>query len=180
MNFTRTAILPLISLCPTMRQQYKDPCRPRFMVANALAASFIMFRYIFVFTICCVHQNKSNFLKNAIWRRVKKYGLQFAYSNCAVFEKYVKELIALALLPADQVLVGYQVSGYWWEVVDLFNSNVGILLQNIKAHFSDLLRRETAEIQAGIKKLNNYFLSYWIGEITPEVFSVFGLINRTN
>ena len=83
-------------------------------------------------------------------------------------------------MPADQVLVGYQVSGYWWEVVDLFNSNVGILLQNIKAHFSDLLRRETAEIQAGIKKLNNYFLSYWIGEITPEVFSVFGLINRTN
>jgi hypothetical protein len=64
--------------------------------------------------------------------------------------------------------------------VDFLNSNVGILLQNIKAHFSDVLRRETAEIQAGIKKLNNYFLSHWIGEITPEVFSVFGLINRTN
>ena len=70
--------------------------------------------------------------------------------------------------------------GYWWKVVNLFNSNVGILLQNMKAHFSDVFRRETAEIQAGIKKLNNYFLSYWIGEITLEVFSVFGLINRTN
>ena len=66
------------------------------------------------------------------------------------------------------------------NVVDLFDSNVGILLLNIKAHFSDVLRRETVEIQAGINKLNNYFLSYWIGEITPEVFSVFGLINRTN
>jgi hypothetical protein len=80
----------------------------------------------------------------------------------------------------DQVLASYQVSGYCWEViVDLFNSNASVLLQNIKAHFNDLLRRETAEIQAGIKKLNNYFLSYWIGKITPEVFSVFGLSIRT-
>jgi hypothetical protein len=81
-------------------------------------------------------------------------------------------------LPADQVLAGFQVSGYLWEL--RIYSNASVLLQNIKAHFNDLLRRETAEIQAGIKKLNNYFLSYWIGEITPEVFSVFGLINRTN
>jgi hypothetical protein len=43
----------------------------------------------------------------------------------------------------DQVLASYQVSGYCWEViVDLFNSNASVLLQNIKAHFTDL-RRET-------------------------------------
>ncbi|KAI9565308.1 hypothetical protein GHT06_009097 [Daphnia sinensis] len=75
----------------------------------------------------------------AIWRRIQKYGLQFAYTNRAVIAKY-----------------------------------------NIKAYYHDVLRRESAVIQAGIKQLNNYFLSYWIGEITPQVFSVFGLVNRTN
>ena len=39
--------------------------------------------------------------------------------------------------------------------MDLFNSNVGILLQNIKAHFIDVLRRETAKILARIKKIYN-------------------------
>ncbi|KZR98808.1 Uncharacterized protein APZ42_005604 [Daphnia magna] len=53
-------------------------------------------------------------------------------------------------------------------------------LRNIKAYYTDRIRRETRAIQEGIKKFNTYFLSYLIGEVSPEVFSVFGLIHRTN
>ncbi|KAK4027880.1 hypothetical protein OUZ56_017021 [Daphnia magna] len=53
-------------------------------------------------------------------------------------------------------------------------------LRNIKAYYTGRIRRETRAIQEGIKKFNTYFLSYLIGEVSPEVFSVFGLIHRTN
>lgn len=42
------------------------------------------------------------------------------------------------------------------------------------------LRQETANIQASVRRLTNYFLTQWINDVTPAVFSVFGLPNRTN
>jgi hypothetical protein len=32
----------------------------------------------------------------------------------------------------------------------------------------------------GKKKFSTHFLSYWIGEVSLDVFGVFGLIHRTN
>lgn len=65
-------------------------------------------------------------------------------------------MIALALLPADAILAGFQVN-----------------------HREDL-RRESVEIQAAIKRLMDYYYGYWIDTITPDGFSVFQMPNRTN
>lgn len=31
-----------------------------------------------------------------------------------------------------------------------------------------------------MKKITDYYLTYWCNEVTPAVFSVFGLPNKTN
>ncbi|KAI9551118.1 hypothetical protein GHT06_004047 [Daphnia sinensis] len=40
--------------------------------------------------------------------------------------------------------------------------------QDFKPYYTDRIRRETKAIQEGIKKLNTYFLAYWIGKVSPE------------
>ncbi|KZS21185.1 Uncharacterized protein APZ42_011937 [Daphnia magna] len=95
----------------------------------------------------------------AIWRRVQKYGLTGAYRSIPTVCRIVKEMIALALLPADAILAGFQ---------------------DIKNTHREDLRRESVEIQAAIKRLMDYYYGYWIDTITPEGFSVFQMPNRTN
>lgn len=46
----------------------------------------------------------------AIWRKSQKLGLQCAYQNIPIVRKIIKELIALALLPADAIPRGLQVT----------------------------------------------------------------------
>ena len=55
-----------------------------------------------------------------------------------------------------------------------------VILQNIKTHYRVALLSESAEIQAAVKRLTDYYYNYWIDQVTPEGFSVFGLPNRTN
>lgn len=45
----------------------------------------------------------------AIWRKAQKFGLQCAYRSRSTVRHIIKELTALALLPADDILRGFQV-----------------------------------------------------------------------
>ncbi|EFX73095.1 hypothetical protein DAPPUDRAFT_253654 [Daphnia pulex] len=68
----------------------------------------------------------------AILRRVQKFDLTCANWSSPTVRLIVKELIGLALLPAGDILAGYQ---------------------NIKNTYRDDLRRESTEIQAAVKRL---------------------------
>lgn len=52
--------------------------------------------------------------------------------------------------------------------------------QNVKRCYREALLIENPQIQAAVKNLYDYFYDYWIDEVTPEVYSVCGLPNRTN
>lgn len=86
--------------------------------------------------------------------------------------------MALALLPADDVLAGEQVNLKKEKIFFFFLTT--LFFQNIKNTYRDDLRRKLTEIKTADKRLTEYYIDYWIDTITPERFSVFQMPNRTN
>lgn len=63
-----------------------------------------------------------------------------------------------------EILNGFHVIFIFYQIRNEFKTKY-FLLKDIKAHYSQLPQRESPAVQQGIKHLNYYFLTYWIGEI---------------
>ena len=58
--------------------------------------------------------------------------------------------------------------------------NYQILIQCVKAINTDNILTESAEVQAAVERLYQYWGGYWFSNQTPQRFSVFGHMTKTN
>lgn len=98
---------------------------------------------------------KSTYWLQAIWRQAVKKGVAKKRKNKEknpVGHAYIKKFIALAFLPADQ----------------------------IKVHFQ-ILKKEVMSIDPKKwKRFVDYYEKTWLNGFTPEIYSCYGHVVRTN
>lgn len=84
-------------------------------------------------------------------RRAEKIRLLEAIANWGEAETYFEKIVMLALLPAEDITLAFA-----W------------------------LRNEFLGMRATFEPFLNYFEMFWLNNITPQVFSVYRLRDRTN
>ncbi|KAI9550559.1 hypothetical protein GHT06_005061 [Daphnia sinensis] len=92
------------------------------------------------------------------YRRVCSEGLQVAY-GCPNVQKVVKLLIALALLPSESALEGFEL---------------------IQKNSVALLEAEPEDVKDAFRRIYEYFHNYWMVIVTPRKFCISGDGRRTN
>ncbi|XP_045030418.1 uncharacterized protein LOC116935338 [Daphnia magna] len=95
----------------------------------------------------------------AIFRKTKEFGLQQEYQKKGVVYLIVKQLIALALLPENEIFQGFS---------------------DIKRKYADELSNQPQVVQDAVKLLYAYYMNYWLLEVEPVTYSVYRDHNRTN
>ncbi|KAI9554900.1 hypothetical protein GHT06_020178 [Daphnia sinensis] len=95
----------------------------------------------------------------AIFRKTQKFGLQQEYQKKGVVYLIVKQLIALALLPENEIFQGFS---------------------DIKRKYADELSNQPQVVQDAVKLLYAYYMNYWLLEVEPVTYSVYRDHNRTN
>lgn len=84
-------------------------------------------------------------------KRAESTKLLESIANCVGEKQYFQKIARLALLPAQDIRLAFT-----W------------------------LRIAFVEMRAKFEAFLNYFEIFWLNTVTPEVFSVYGLENRTN
>jgi len=74
------------------------------------------------------------------FRRVQKYGLTGAYRSTPTICHIVKEMIALALLPADAILAGFQVN---LKKINLKRNSMNYFLISVIAGYQEYPQRRS-------------------------------------
>ncbi|KZS16486.1 Uncharacterized protein APZ42_017762 [Daphnia magna] len=95
----------------------------------------------------------------AIFRKTQEFGLQQEYQKKGVVYLIVKQLIALALLPENEIFQGFS---------------------DIKRKYADELSNQPQVVQDAVKLLYAYYMNYWLLEVEPVTYSVYRDHNRTN
>ncbi|XP_045034595.1 uncharacterized protein LOC123475661 [Daphnia magna] len=95
----------------------------------------------------------------AIFRKTQVFGLQQEYQKKGVVYLIVKQLIALALLPENEIFQGFS---------------------DIKRKYADELSNQPQVVQDAVKLLYAYYMNYWLLEVEPVTYSVYRDHNRTN
>nr|CAH0104432.1 unnamed protein product [Daphnia galeata] len=84
----------------------------------------------------------------AIFRKTQEFGLQQEYQKKGVVYLIVKQLIALALLPENEIFQGFS---------------------DIKRKFADELSNQPQVVQDAVKLLYAYYMNYWLLEVEPRL-----------
>ena len=112
---------------------------------NALESSFPNARFIG----CQFHYSQ------ALWRKCQKLGLTDVYKNNMEFKSFLKKLMSVPYLPANQIR---------GIALTLFDQPI-----NVNNH-----------IRTNIRKFRQYFFRFWLNTVTPEKFSVYDVPYGTN
>lgn len=104
-------------------------------------------------TGCFFHYSK------AIVAKFKKEGLQATIATNSPIRRWMKLLIALALLPQGEIVPAYHE----------LNPTTAIVIGN------DVTPLQMEQVQI----IYQYFAGFWINRITPAKFSVYGIVHRT-
>ena len=124
----------------------------------------------------------------AIFRKTQEFGLQQEYQKKGVVYLIVKQLIALALLPENEIFQGFSVyfeflMNYYsicFNIVSIILIYIDTFLQDIKRKYADELSNQPQVVQDAVKLLYAYYMNYWLLEVEPVTFSVYRDNNRTN
>lgn len=93
----------------------------------------------------------------AIYRNIQGKGLQDAYQNMEVVRQLLRQIMALAFVPSDQIIPVY------YDVIKPQINNVPAKPASLRHNLRDFFK---------------YFESYWLKRINQ--FCVFGQTTRTN
>ena len=106
--------------------------------------------------LCLFHINQ------ALWRMVSKVGLAHEYNNPLKpkLHAYLRLLMSLPLLPEDRIVPCFD---YVFEK-RAFEDGIGI----------------ERELREQFAKIVQYYKRFWIQKITPQLWSLFDVVNRTN
>ena len=88
----------------------------------------------------------------AIYRRIQNLGLTTAYSQDDEIRSYCRKLMALALLPVDEV----------------------------ETSFYNLRATSNTKVKEELRQLFLYYDDYWMNTIPLEMWNVYGSVHRTN
>lgn len=100
---------------------------------------------------CAFHYNQ------AIYRNIQNKGLQEAYQNVEVVRQFLRQIMALAFIPSDQIRIVY-------------NDVIVPQLSDVPARPSSL--------RQNLRNFLKYYESYWLKRINK--FCVFDQPTRTN
>ena len=106
--------------------------------------------------LCLFHINQ------ALWRMVSKVGLACEYNNPTKpkLHAYLRLLMSLPFLPEDKIVPCF---AYIFEN-RAFDDDIGV---------------ET-ELAEQFARIVQYYKRFWIRQITPQLWSLFDVVNRTN
>ena len=120
--------------------------------------------------------------------KTQEFGLQQEYKKKGIVYLIVKQLVAFALLPENEIFQGFSVyfeflMNYYsicFNIVSIILIYIDTFLQDIKRKYADELSNQPQVVQDDVKLLYAYYMNYWLREVEPVTFSVYRDNNRTN